>query len=86
MENYKVLGNRVLVEAILKKQTDGGVYVSDNVQDRPQQGKVILVNNNPFSEIKINDIVIFAKYSGTEIILNNQEYLIINIDDILMIL
>lgn len=86
MENYKILGNRVLVQAIVKKQTEGGVFVSDNIQDRPQQGKVILVNNNFSNDVMLNDTIIFAKYTGIEVILDNQEYLIINIDDILMIL
>lgn len=89
------LGDRVIVERLEEEEkVKGGIIIPDTAKEKPQQGKVIAVGTGKRLEngevrpleVKVNDRILFGKYSGTEIKLDDKEYLIMHEDDILGIL
>jgi len=92
--NYKPLADRVILEPQEAEQkTKSGIVLPDSAQEKPQMGKVIKVGPGKFSDdgkaipmtVKEGDIVIYAKYGGTEIKVAGKEYLIVKENDILAI-
>ena len=90
----KPIGDRVIVQRLGSvEKTRGGLYLPDNAQEKPQEGKVIAVGSGktlkngkviPLS-VKSGDKIIFGKYSGSEIKVDDKEYVFLNEDDILAI-
>jgi len=92
---FKPLRDRVLVKYSEEaEKSAGGLYIPDSAKEKPQKGEVIAVGPGRITddgkmqkvEVKIGDIVLFDKYSGSKINIDNVEYLIIKEDDILGIL
>jgi len=90
--NIQPLGERVLVKPIEKEEiTKGGIVLPDTVKEKPQEGEVIAVGPGKRSEkgehipmdVKAGDIVLYAKYGGTEIKIEGQEMMILRESDIL---
>ncbi len=87
--NFTPLGQRVLVKRVEEEaKTASGIIIPDNAKEKPLMGKVIAVSSEveEDGEIKKDDTVVFAKYSGTDITLEGDEYLVLNTDDILGII
>ena len=92
--NLKPLGNRVVVEPIEQEEvTVGGIGLPDTAKEKPQKGKVLSIGPGDRDEdgkripldVKVNDVVLFAKYSGTEIKINGKKILILRESDLLAI-
>lgn len=85
----KPLGTRVLIEPLkAEERTQGGIIIPDSAKEKPQSGKVIAVgpgSKDEPMEVKVGDVVLYGKYSGTEISYENKDYLIMKQDDILAI-
>lgn len=86
------LGDRVVVKPIPKEEvTKGGIVLPDTAKEKPQEGEVIAVGPGRMTEdgkrltmdVKVGDIVIYAKYGGTEIKEDNEELIILRESDIL---
>jgi len=85
---FKPLGQRVLVERLENEEkTPSGIIIPDNAKEKPLEGKVIAISKEVEEDenmpINVGDVVVFAKYSGTEITFDGKEYLVLNTDDIL---
>ncbi len=82
--NVQPLGTRVLIK-ILKPEarTPSGLILPENAQEKPQQGVVVAVGPDESIPVKVDDRVLFAKYSGTEIRIDGEDYLILEANDIL---
>ncbi|CAA9467076.1 MAG: Heat shock protein 60 family co-chaperone GroES [uncultured Rubrobacteraceae bacterium] len=82
---FKPLGERALVKIMEREQTtESGIVLPDTAKEKPQTAEVVAVGQ--FEDgIKINegDVIVFAKYSGTEIKLDGEDYMILDSDDIL---
>ncbi len=82
---FKPLGERALVKLVEREEkTASGIVLPDTAKEKPQTAEVIAVGE--FEDgIKLNtgDVVVFAKYSGTEIKLDGEDYMILDADDIL---
>ncbi len=86
---FKPLGQRVLVERVEEQTTTAsGIIIPDNAKEKPLHGTVVAVSDEVKEKklVKEKDIVVFAKYSGSEITIDNKTYLVMNIDDVLGIL
>ncbi|MCL4497590.1 MAG: co-chaperone GroES [Deltaproteobacteria bacterium] len=90
----KPLQDRVLVERLQEEEkTKGGLFIPDSAKEKPMQGKVVAAGNGRILEdgkkiqmdVKVGDIVLFAKYSGNDVKIDDKEYLIMKEDDILAI-
>jgi len=85
---FRPIGLRVLVERLEEEsRTKSGIIIPDNAKEKPLEGKVIAISKEveedetlPLNE---GDIVVFAKYAGTDITIDGKEYLVLNTDDIL---
>lgn len=92
MTKFRPLHDRLLVERIEQEsKTVGGIIIPDTAKEKPMEGKVIAVGNGTRDErgnvkpldIKVGDIVLFAKWGGTEIKLDGKEYLVMKETDVL---
>ncbi len=86
------LADRLVVKPIEKEEvTKGGIVLPDTVKEKPQEGKIIAVGPGRLSEdgkriameVKVGDIVLYAKYGGTEIKIDGEEVIILRESDIL---
>jgi chaperonin GroES len=91
----KPLGDRVVVKRIEEEpKTKGGIVLPDTAKETPQKGKVLAVGTGRILEngqrvpleVKEGDIVVFAKYGGTEIEIDGEEYVILSERDLLAVL
>ena len=86
------LQDRVIVKRIEEEEKSrGGIIIPDTAKEKPQEGKVIAVGKGKINEdgkvipldVKVNDHILFGKYSGSEINIDGEEHLIMREDDIL---
>ncbi len=63
--------------------TSSGIIIPDTAKEKPSQARVVAVGNIENSEIAINDLVVFKKYSGTEVEFEGKTYLLIPYADLL---
>ncbi len=91
---YQPLGDRVIVEPQSPETTTkSGIVLPDTAQEKPQSGAVLAVGPGKYAEdgklipmnVKLGDVVIYAKYGGTELKVEGKEYLIVRESDILAI-
>lgn len=89
------LQDRVILKRIEEEEkTKGGIIIPDTAKEKPQEGKVVAVGKGKANEngkitpldVKVNDRVLFGKYSGTEINIDGEEHLIVREEDILGII
>ena len=88
--NIKPLADRVLVEpAAAETKTSSGIIIPDTAKEKPQKGNIVAVGpgtkDNPIT-VKVGDVVLYGKYSGTELIHDGKDYLIMKENDILAII
>ena len=79
---FRPIGLRVLVERVEEEaKTASGIIIPDNAKEKPLQAKVIAVSKeveeDEYNSIKEGDIVVFAKYAGSDITLDGKEYLVL---------
>ena len=87
----KPLADRVVVKPLEEaEQMRGGLYIPDTAKEKPTQGEVIAVGPGRFEkgarlpmEVKVGDLVIYGKYSGTHYTFDAEEYVIIKASDVL---
>ncbi|GIV66458.1 MAG: co-chaperone GroES [Chloroflexota bacterium] len=82
--NIQPMGARILVKPLEQEsKTATGLYIPETAKEKPQTGLVVAVGDDEEIKLKVNDKVLFAKYSGTEIKLGGDDYLIMECNDIL---
>jgi chaperonin GroES len=88
------LHDRVLVRrAEEETKSAGGIVIPGSAAEKPMRGKVVAVGKGKINkdgsvralDVKVNDSIIFGKYSGTEIKVNGEELLIMREEDIMAI-
>ncbi|PKG42169.1 co-chaperone GroES [Psychroflexus sp. MES1-P1E] len=87
--NIKPLADRVLIEPqAAETKTASGIIIPETAKEKPQRGKVVAVGNGKKKHtmtVKVGDIVLYGKFSGTELKYEENDYLIMREDDILAI-
>ncbi len=90
VNKLKPLGDRVLIEPReAEDKTASGIIIPDSAKEKPQKGTVIAVGpgkKDEKIELKVGDVVLYGKYSGTEINYDGKDYLIMKQEDILVVL
>ena len=85
----KPLSDRVLITpAAAEEVTVGGIIIPDSAKEKPLKGTVTAVGNGTKDEemvVKVGDIVLYGKYSGTELEVEGVKYLMMRQSDILAI-
>jgi len=86
------LADRLIVKPIEREEvTKGGIFLPDTAKEKPQEGEVIAVGPGRMTDdgkriamdVKVGDVVIYAKYGGTEIKVEADELMILRESDIL---
>ncbi len=86
------LADRLVVKPVQKEEmTKSGIVLPDTAKEKPQEGEVVAVGPGRMTDdvkrvpmdVKVGDIVIFAKYGGSEIKIDDQELIILRESDIL---
>jgi chaperonin GroES len=86
------LGDRLVVKPMQSEEkTKSGIYLPDTAKEKPQEGKVIAVGPGKVTddgkripmEVEVGDIIIYAKYGGSEIKIDDEELIIMHESDIL---
>ena len=92
---FRPLHDRVLIEVLdSEEKTAGGIIIPDTAKEKPQEGKVVAVGSGSRTEdgkitpmdVKVGDLVLFGKWSGTEVKMNGEDYLIMKESDIMGII
>jgi len=93
--SLKPMGDRVVVKPKGREETTkSGIVLPDTATEKPQQGEVLAVgpgrqlDNGQRAEldVKVGDLVLFAKYSGTEFKLDDDDLLILSERDVLAVI
>ena len=89
---FRPLHDRVVVKRIdAEEKTKGGIIIPDSAKEKPSQGEVLSVGPGGRDEagklipidLKVGDIVLFGKWSGTDVKIDGQEVLIMKESDIM---
>lgn len=88
------LSNRVVIRrnAEEDKTASGLLVLPEQAKEKPARGKVLAVGPGRMTEfsgqpipmdVKVGDIILFGKYSGTEVEHDNEKLLILNESEIM---
>lgn len=84
--NFVPLGKRVLIERQEESNTTAsGIIIPDTAKEKPSHGKVVAISSE-IENVKVNDTVVFGKYSGSELTVEGSTYLVLEADDLLGIM
>ncbi len=88
----KPLDDRVVLEPTeAEEKSAGGILLPDTAKQKPQQGKVVAVGPGRLTDkgvrvalaVKVGDVVLFGKYSGSDVEVNGKEFKIVRESEIL---
>lgn len=86
------LNDRLVVKAAAKEEkTASGIILPDSAQEKPQRGEVLAVGPGKRLDsgqlapvdVKVGDVVLYGKYSGTEVTIGGEDYVILRAEDVL---
>ena len=92
---FRPLHDRVVVKRIdAEEKTAGGIIIPDTAKEKPSQGEVLAVGPGGRDEsgklvpidLKVGDIVLFGKWSGTEVKIDGDDLLIMKESDVMGVL
>jgi chaperonin GroES len=93
--DIRPLHDRIVVKRLEEQEEkQGALYIPDSAKEKPQRAQVIAVGNGKKTEdgktipldVKVGDLILFGKYSGSDIKIDGQEYLIMREDEVLAVL
>lgn len=88
------LQDRVVVKRLEEeRKTPGGIVIPDSAAEKPIKGEVVAVGPGKRADdgkvhapdLKIGDIVLFGKYSGTEVKHDGDELVVMREDDVMAV-
>jgi chaperonin GroES len=94
-KKLKPLGDRLVIKPTEQEETTAsGLVLPETAKEKPQQGTVIATGPGKRDDdgkriemdVKVDDIVLYAKYAGTEIKIDGDKLLILKESDVLAVL
>ena len=94
-KKLKPLGDRLVIKPNEQEEmTASGLVLPETAKEKPQRGIILAVGpgrrdddgNRVELDVAIDDIVLYAKYAGTEIKIDGEKLLILKESDVLAIL
>ena len=88
------LADKIVIKVIEDtEQTSGGIFIPDSAKEKSQKGEIVAIGQGKTldsgerepMDVKVGDIVLFAKYSGTDVKIGNETLKIISIKDALAV-
>ena len=92
--SLKPLADRLVVEPVEKEErTASGIILPETAKEKPQEGTVLAAGPGRTDDdgkripmdVKTGDVVLYAKYAGTEVKIDDKKLLILKESDILAI-
>ena len=89
---FRPLHDRVVVRRVEQEsKSAGGIIIPDTAKEKPMEGEVVAVGPGARGEdgklhpldVKVNDRVLFGKWSGTEVKIDGEDLMIMKESDIL---
>lgn len=89
------LGDKIVIKVIEEaEQTSGGIFIPDSAKEKSQKGEVIAVGAGKVNDkgerepmdVKTGDMVLFAKYAGTDVKVSDETLKIMSVEDVLGII
>ena len=89
---FSPLHDRVLIKVLdSEEKTSGGIIIPDTAKEKPQEGEVVAVGPGATNDggkltqmdVKVGDVALFGKWSGTEVKIDGKEYSIMKESDIM---
>ncbi|MBU6362529.1 MAG: co-chaperone GroES [Chloroflexi bacterium] len=95
--NLRPLGDRVVVQSVEEEDqtfAGGKLVLPETAKEKPQKGKILAAGAGRKDDsgkliamdVKVDDVVLYAKYAGTEIKIDGKKLLILKESDILAII
>ena len=89
----KPLSDRVVIKMVEAEETTaGGIILAGSAKEKPQVAEVLAVGpggvvdgKEVVMQVKVGDMVITSKYSGTEVKIDGEELIIVRQGDILAV-
>jgi chaperonin GroES len=88
------LHDRVIIKRLeAETKSAGGIVIPDSATEKPIKGEVIAAGTGKIQEdgkvrpmaVKVGDVVLFGKYSGTEVKVDGQELLVMREEDLIAV-
>jgi chaperonin GroES len=92
--NLRPLGDRLVVEPREKEEkTASGIILPETAKEKPQEGTVLAAGPGRIDDhgkridmdVETGDVVLYARYAGTEIKIDDRKLLILKESDILAV-
>ena len=92
--NLRPLADRLVVEPMEKEEkTASGIILPETAKEKPQEGTVLAAGPGRTDDdgkripmdVKTGDVVLYAKYAGTEVKIDDKKLLILKESDILAV-
>ncbi len=89
------LADKLVIKVIEDaEQTQGGIFIPDSAKEKPQKGEIIAVGPGKKDEkgekedmgVKVGEIVLFAKYAGTDVKADDKVFKIVSVKDVLAVI
>jgi chaperonin GroES len=93
--SLKPLGDRVVVEPIEQEETTAsGIILPETAKEKPQRGTILSVGPGARDDqgkrvaldVNTGDVVLYAKYAGTEFKVDGKKLLILKESDLLAVI
>jgi chaperonin GroES len=90
--HIRPLDDRVVVEPIEgEAKTAGGIFLPDNAKEKPQKGRIVAVGPGKLLDsgerapmsVSVGDVVLFARFGGSEVKVHGEELLVMRESDLL---
>ncbi|MDM8558513.1 co-chaperone GroES [Candidatus Parabeggiatoa sp. HSG14] len=90
--HIRPLHDRVIVKRVEEeRKTAGGIVIPDSATEKPIRGKVLAIGKGKILDsgevraldVKVDDVILFGKYSGTEVKIEGEELLVMREEDIM---
>ena len=92
--NLRPLHDRVIVKRLEEeKKSAGGIIIPDQAAEKPVRGEILAVGTGKRGDdgkvipmdVKVGDLVLFGKYSGSEVKIEGKEYVVMREDDLMAV-
>jgi chaperonin GroES len=89
---FRPLHDRVVVRRVAEEERSaGGIIIPDTAKEKPMEGEIVAVGPGARDDkgelvaldVKVGDIILFGKWSGTEVKIDGEELLIMKESDIM---
>jgi chaperonin GroES len=89
------LEDRVVIKVLESEdKTASGIVLPDTAKEKPSKGRVMAAGPGKYDDsgklipmpVTKGDIVVFAKYAGTELKLDGEDYLVVRASELIGIL